>query len=98
MCSTRGYLHEWISQSCDNSAVLISVLAFCQSTFFRVFSTVRILIIHNYSSFFSYQRKQLYTEVIGMDKHGNGGDKDMDERERGVTLKDLWMSCWENKL
>lgn len=78
--------------------MLISVLAFCQSTFFRVLSSVRILIIHNYSSFSSYQRKQLYTEVIGMDKHGNGGDKDMDEREKGVTLMDLWMSCWENKL
>jgi len=31
----------------------------------------------------------LYTEVIGMDKHGNGGDKEIDERERGIKQMDL---------
>lgn len=57
---------------------------FCQST-----SSVIILIIHTFSGFSSYQIKQLYTEVIGMDKHGNGGDKEIDERERGIKQMDL---------
>lgn len=70
-------------------AVMIQLCSevFCHCI--RVLSSVRIHIIHNYSTFFSYQRKQLYTEVIGMDKHGNGGDKEIDERERGIKLMRL---------
>ena len=86
----RGsYVNEFpkavMSQLCSE----VFCLSLYQSTFVRVLSSVRILIIHNFSSFSSYQRKQLYTEVIGMDKHGNGGDKEIDERERGIKLMRL---------
>lgn len=57
------------------------MLSLCRRNIFvRVLASVRILIVHIYCS----SKKQLYLEVLGMDKGGNGGEEEIDKRERGI--------------